>query len=62
MLGKARDLKKRVATYAHVQKLSPTACRRMVAETRSLEVVSTHTEVEALLLESEFDQALGAAF
>ena len=40
-VGKARDLKKRVATYAHVQKLS-NRLRRMVAETRSLEVVSTH--------------------
>jgi excinuclease ABC subunit C len=49
-VGKARDLKKRVATYAQVQKL-PNRLRRMVAETASLEVVSTHTEVEALLLE-----------
>jgi excinuclease ABC subunit C len=49
-VGKARDLKKRVATYAQVQKL-PNRLRRMVAETTSLEVVSTHTEVEALLLE-----------
>lgn len=49
-VGKARDLKRRVATYAQVRKL-PNRLRRMVAETRSLEVVSTHTEVEALLLE-----------
>jgi excinuclease ABC subunit C len=56
-VGKARDLKKRVATYAHVQKLS-NRLRRMVAETRSLEVVSTHTEVEALLLESNLIKRL----
>jgi len=56
-VGKARDLKKRVATYAHVQKLSNRLCR-MVAETRSLEVVSTHTEVEALLLESNLIKRL----
>ena len=49
-VGKARDLKKRVTTYTQVQKL-PNRLRRMVAETRALEVVSTHTEVEALLLE-----------
>ena len=56
-VGKARDLKKRVATYAHVQKLS-NRLRRMVAETRGLEVVSTHTEVEALLLESNLIKRL----
>jgi excinuclease ABC subunit C len=56
-VGKARDLKKRVATYAQVQKL-PNRLRRMVAETVSLEVVSTHTEVEALLLESNLIKRL----
>ncbi|HEX6101984.1 MAG TPA: excinuclease ABC subunit UvrC [Alphaproteobacteria bacterium] len=56
-VGKARDLKKRVATYAQVQKL-PNRLRRMVAETASLEVVSTHTEVEALLLESNLIKRL----
>jgi excinuclease ABC subunit C len=56
-VGKARDLKKRVATYAHIQKLS-NRLRRMVAETQSLEVVSTHTEVEALLLESNLIKRL----
>ena len=56
-VGKARDLKKRVATYAHIQKL-PNRLRRMVSETRSLEVVSTHTEVEALLLESNLIKRL----
>jgi excinuclease ABC subunit C len=60
-VGKARDLKKRVATYAHVQKLS-NRLRRMVAETRSLEVVSTHTEVEALLLESNLIKRFAPRF
>ncbi|GAB4179823.1 MAG: excinuclease ABC subunit UvrC [Thalassobaculales bacterium] len=50
-VGKARNLKRRVASYTQVDKL-PQRLRRMVAETASLEVVVTHTEVEALLLES----------
>ncbi|MDP6389912.1 MAG: excinuclease ABC subunit UvrC [Alphaproteobacteria bacterium] len=50
-VGKAHNLKKRVATYAQASKL-PVRLQRMVAETISLEVVTTHTEVEALLLEA----------
>jgi len=49
-VGKARNLKNRVANYTHVAGLS-NRLRRMVAETHALEVVLTHTEVEALLLE-----------
>jgi excinuclease ABC subunit C len=49
-VGKARSLKKRVSSYATPAKLS-NRLRRMVAETTALEVISTHTEVEALLLE-----------
>ncbi|HXQ50841.1 MAG TPA: excinuclease ABC subunit UvrC [Stellaceae bacterium] len=49
-VGKARNLKNRVANYMHVAALS-NRLRRMVAETHALEVVVTHTEVEALLLE-----------
>jgi excinuclease ABC subunit C len=50
-VGKARNLKARVANYTHLRAL-PHRLQRMVAETRRLEVVLTHTEVEALLLES----------
>ena len=50
-VGKAKDLKKRVASYTQMPRLSY-RIQRMVAETASLEVVTTHTEVEALLLES----------
>ncbi len=50
-VGKARNLKKRVATYGQLAKL-PHRLQRMVAETAKVEVVTTHTEVEALLLES----------
>ena len=50
-VGKARSLKARVANYTHFMAL-PHRLQRMVAETRKLEVVLTHTEVDALLLES----------
>ncbi|MHB1217358.1 MAG: excinuclease ABC subunit UvrC [Alphaproteobacteria bacterium] len=56
-VGKARNLKKRVASYASPVKLS-NRIQRMVAETASLEVISTHTEVEALLLESNLIKKL----
>jgi excinuclease ABC subunit C len=49
-VGKARSLKSRVQSYAHPAGLS-NRLRRMVAETAAVEVVITHTEVEALLLE-----------
>ncbi len=49
-VGKASSLKNRVANYTHPANL-PNRLKRMIAETRSMEVVITHTEVEALLLE-----------
>src|SRR5947207_15114022 len=49
-VGKARNLKARVQNYTHPMGLS-NRLRRMVAETASLEIVVTHTEAEALLLE-----------
>lgn len=56
-VGKARDLKKRVATYTQVQKL-PRRLQRMVALTEAMEVVTTASEVEALLLESNLIKRL----
>jgi excinuclease ABC subunit C len=50
-VGKARSLKKRVAAYTQPARL-PERLRRMVSETVSLEIVTTHTEAEALLLEA----------
>ncbi len=50
-VGKAKSLKKRVASYTHLDRLS-LRIRRMVSETAGMEVVTTHTEAEALLLES----------
>jgi excinuclease ABC subunit C len=49
-VGKARNLKSRVQNYAHPLGLS-NRLRRMVAETAAMDVVVTHTEAEALLLE-----------
>ncbi len=50
-VGKARSLRNRVATYAAPDRL-PVRLQRMVAETEAMEFVTTHTEVEALLLEA----------
>jgi excinuclease ABC subunit C len=49
-VGKARNLKSRVQNYSHPAGLS-NRLRRMVAETAAIEIVVTHTEAEALLLE-----------
>ncbi|MFP6731694.1 MAG: excinuclease ABC subunit UvrC [Alphaproteobacteria bacterium] len=56
-VGKAKNLKKRVASYSKIAGQS-TRILRMVAQTASLEVVSTHTEVEALLLEANLIKKL----
>jgi excinuclease ABC subunit C len=52
-VGKARSLRKRVTSYTQMSRL-PERLRRMVFETRSLEVVTTGSEAEALLLEANF--------
>ncbi|MGV8949220.1 MAG: excinuclease ABC subunit UvrC [Candidatus Paracaedibacter sp.] len=56
-VGKAKDLKKRVVSYTFAQKL-PHRLQRMVSETVSMEIVTTHTETEALLLESNLIKKL----
>ncbi|MEJ1994640.1 MAG: excinuclease ABC subunit UvrC [Limibacillus sp.] len=56
-VGKARNLKKRVIAYTQIDKL-PRRLQRMVAETKSMEVVTTASEVEALLLESNLIKRL----
>ncbi len=50
-IGKAKSLKKRVSSYTHFQKL-PNRIQRMVSLTRGMDFISTHTEVEALMLEA----------
>ena len=56
-VGKAKDLKKRVVAYTFAHKL-PHRLQRMVSETISMEIVTTHTETEALLLESNLIKKL----
>ena len=56
-VGKAKSLKKRVTNYTHVHRLDA-RLRRMVQLTASMEFVTTHTEVEALLLESNLIKKL----
>jgi excinuclease ABC subunit C len=56
-VGKAKDLKKRVIAYTVPSKL-PHRLQRMISETCSLEIVTTHTETEALLLESNLIKKL----
>ncbi len=51
-VGKARVLKNRVANYTQVDRL-PIRLQRMVAQTRSMEIVTTNSEAEALLLEAQ---------
>jgi len=50
-VGKAKNLKKRVASYCNLNRQS-NRLRRMIAETVTMEFVTTHTEAEALLLEA----------
>ncbi len=51
-VGKAKALKARVTNYTQVAKL-PKRLQRMVAQTRSMTIVTTRTEAEALLLEAQ---------
>ncbi|WP_435418180.1 excinuclease ABC subunit UvrC [Parerythrobacter aurantius] len=51
-VGKARSLKARVANYTQVQQLSG-RLQRMVSQCRSMEIVVTNSEAEALLLEAQ---------
>jgi excinuclease ABC subunit C len=56
-VGKARSLKKRVVAYTQPARL-PERLRRMVMETVTMEIVTTHTEAEALLLEANLIKRL----
>jgi len=60
-VGKAKSLKKRVSNYArgvgHTSRIA-----RMIAETASMEFVTTETETEALLLEANYIKQLKPRF
>ena len=51
-VGKAKNLKKRVAAYTKPERVG-VRIARMVSQTASMEFVTTHTEAEALLLEAD---------
>ena len=56
-VGKAKSLKKRVASYT-LPTRQPVRIQRMIAETAAMAFVTTHTEVEALLLEANLIKRL----
>ncbi|MGQ0559046.1 MAG: excinuclease ABC subunit UvrC [Sphingosinicella sp.] len=51
-VGKARGLKARVTSYTQVARLTK-RLQRMVSQTRAMEIVTTGSEAEALLLEAQ---------
>ena len=51
-VGKARSLRNRVTNYTQVARLTR-RLQRMVSQTRSMQIVTTNTEAEALLLEAQ---------
>jgi len=60
-VGKAKNLTRRVASYTRPDKL-PMRLKRMISETRSMEIIETHTELEALLLEFNLIKDLKPAY
>ena len=60
-VGKAKSLKKRVVAYTRLTGIDA-RIRRMVAGTVTMEFTQTHTEVEALLLESNLIKKLKPRF
>ena len=60
-VGKARALRNRVTNYTQVAKL-PKRLQRMVSQTRSMTIVTTRTEAEALLLEAQLIKRFRPAY
>ncbi len=60
-VGKARSLKQRVANYTQIKAL-PKRLQRMVGQTRSMTIVTTNNEAEALLLEAQLIKRYRPAF
>ena len=60
-VGKARSLKSRVGAYVQINRL-PQRLMRMVAQTRSMTIVTTGSEAEALLLEAQLIKKFRPAY
>jgi excinuclease ABC subunit C len=61
-VGKAKNVRKRLASYARVTAVQPARILRMIAATVAIEIVSTSTETEALLLEANLIKQLRPRF
>jgi excinuclease ABC subunit C len=61
-VGKAKNVKKRLSSYARVNALQPARILRMIAATVAVEIISTTTETEALLLEANLIKQLRPRF
>ncbi|MFK4510469.1 excinuclease ABC subunit UvrC [Bradyrhizobium daqingense] len=61
-VGKAKNVKKRLSNYARQSAPQPARILRMIAATMTVEIVSTNTETEALLLEANLIKQLRPRF
>ena len=61
-VGKAKNVRKRLASYARVSAPQPARILRMIAATVTVEIISTATETEALLLEANLIKQLRPRF
>jgi excinuclease ABC subunit C len=61
-VGKAKNVKKRLSSYARVNAPQPARILRMIAATVTVEIISTATETEALLLEANLIKQLRPRF
>ena len=61
-VGKAKNVRKRLSSYARVNAPQPARILRMIAATVSVEIISTSTETEALLLEANLIKQLRPRF
>ncbi len=61
-VGKAKNVRKRLSSYARVSAPQPARILRMIAATVTVEIISTTTETEALLLEANLIKQLRPRF
>jgi len=61
-VGKAKNVRKRLSSYARVNAPQPARILRMIAATVTVEIISTSTETEALLLEANLIKQLRPRF